>query len=156
MYGATKAGLLAWGDGLRVELKKYGVDVISFVPGSFAQHSNIMANQVENCYEMHSSFTSEQKEFYEEYFKRYNSYLSVISGPRVIKKIDDPSMYKKFDKALLEVPPKSLYIHEPFKYSIYHILFKYTPVSIRDYLVTKFMQMPEYTARTSTLPGGIA
>lgn len=33
VYGATKAGLSAWSTALRVELKKYGVDVVNFVPG---------------------------------------------------------------------------------------------------------------------------
>lgn len=33
IYGATKAGLDAWATSLRVELKKYGVDVVKFIPG---------------------------------------------------------------------------------------------------------------------------
>lgn len=34
VYGATKAGLMAWCDGLRVEQAKYGVHVITFIPGT--------------------------------------------------------------------------------------------------------------------------
>lgn len=33
IYGATKAGLLAWSTSLRVELAKFGVKVVSFIPG---------------------------------------------------------------------------------------------------------------------------
>lgn len=33
IYGATKAGLEAWATSLRTEIAKYGVKVISFVPG---------------------------------------------------------------------------------------------------------------------------
>lgn len=32
-YSASKAALLAWSDALRRELRKYGVEVVSFVPG---------------------------------------------------------------------------------------------------------------------------
>jgi len=35
VYGATKAGLAAWCDGLRVEQAKYGVRVISLIPGRY-------------------------------------------------------------------------------------------------------------------------
>lgn len=33
IYGATKAGLLAFATSLRVELKKFDVSVVSFIPG---------------------------------------------------------------------------------------------------------------------------
>lgn len=45
-YAATKAGLQFWSDALRVELKKYGVEVVSFIPGSQVMCTNITARQV--------------------------------------------------------------------------------------------------------------
>lgn len=33
IYGATKAALHAWATSLRVEVGKYGVEVVSFIPG---------------------------------------------------------------------------------------------------------------------------
>lgn len=148
VYGATKAGLAAWSDGLRVELGKYGIKVIMFIPGSFTQHSDIMAKQVENVYEMRSSFTSEQLDFYDDYFKRYNAYLSLLSASSLPKKIEDPELYDVFEEALLEISPSAKYVHEPFRYTIYHTLFKITPTKIRDYLVCRFMSMPEYNSET--------
>lgn len=35
VYGATKAALLNWNDTLRIEQSKYGVKVISFIPGMY-------------------------------------------------------------------------------------------------------------------------
>lgn len=34
LYSSTKAALRAWSDGLRLELAKYGVAVVQFVPGN--------------------------------------------------------------------------------------------------------------------------
>lgn len=33
IYGATKAALHAWATSLRVEISKYGIEVVSFIPG---------------------------------------------------------------------------------------------------------------------------
>lgn len=148
VYGATKAGLAAWSDALRVELKKYGVKVITFIPGSFTQHSNIMSKQVENVYEMHSAFTGEQLYFYGEYFKRYNSYLALLTGPAMPRKIVDSGMYEIYERALLDEFPQAKYVNEPFRYTFYHTLFRITPFWLRDYLVCKFMKMPEYMPDT--------
>lgn len=156
MYGATKAALAAWSDGLRVELGKYGIKVITFIPGSFTQHSNIMAKQVENVYEMRSAFTPEQLDFYGDYFKRYNAYLALLSAPSLPKKIDDSELYDVFEKTLLEITPKAKYVHEPFRYTVYHTLFKIMPTKIRDYLVCRFMKMPEYIPETPIVPESIS
>lgn len=147
VYGASKAAVQALTDGLRVELSKYGVSVISFVPGSFIGQSNIMAKHVDNVYEMNSEFTTEQKHFYGEYFRKYNAYLSAIVVPSHVRKIDDDAMYDVFKNALMSEKPKALYVHQSLKYKIYHIFFKYSPVRIRDYLIQWFVQMPAYIPR---------
>uniref|UniRef100_A0A1Y1LKZ5 Uncharacterized protein n=1 Tax=Photinus pyralis TaxID=7054 RepID=A0A1Y1LKZ5_PHOPY len=145
VYGATKAALKGWNDALRIELRKYGVRVVLFIPGSFITQSNIMGTQVENCLEMYNAFNKEQLEFYGDYFNRYNNYLNAIGGTRSIRKIIDSSLYEKFEKALLEWPPSPIYINESFRYGVYHTLFKCTPINVRDFLITKFMQMPSYS-----------
>lgn len=145
VYGATKAALAAWSDGLRVEMNKYGVKVITVIPGSFTTQSNIMANQMKYAYEMHESFTKEQKTFYDNYFKAYNTYLSFIRAPPEPTKLVDDNLYEMIDDALLSTSPKSTYVNQNLRYSIYHKLFKWSPMWLRDYFVIKFMQMPEYS-----------
>lgn len=152
VYSATKAALAAWSDSLRVELGKYGVKVITFLPGSFAQNTEIMARQIENVYEMHSEFSQEQLDFYDDYFKRYNSYLGMLSKPKPLEKINDPKFYSVFERALLETDPCIKYVHEPLRYKFYYNLFKITPVRIRDFLVVKFMKMPQYAPRKKIVP----
>lgn len=144
VYGATKAGLSGWCDGLRVELAKFGVNVVKFVPGSFVTQSNILEAQVERSFEMCAMLSAEQSAVYGEYFRRYNAYLSTFCGKRLPVKVDDPGLYEAFDRALLDVEPRSVYVNEPLRYKVYHCLFRWCPVTVRDYLVTKFMMMPEY------------
>ncbi|XP_049825129.1 D-beta-hydroxybutyrate dehydrogenase, mitochondrial isoform X1 [Aethina tumida] len=144
VYGATKSALSAFSDGLRVEMAKYGVKVITFIPGSFPTESNIMSKQLNYVEEMHDGFTEEQHEFYGDYFKRYNVYLSFLTGPTVPKKINNNELYNKFDNCLLDECPSSVYKVEDWRYFMYHLLFRFSPVCFRDYFVKKFMQMPDY------------
>ncbi|KAJ8926009.1 hypothetical protein NQ315_009864 [Exocentrus adspersus] len=144
VYGATKSALASWSDGVRVEMDKYGVKVITFIPGSFVLQSNIMANQLQYVQEMHDHFSEEQHSFYSSYFKKYNIYLSGIKPPPTPVKIDDRAMYEAFECTLLDKYPKVVYKHENLRYAFYHVLFKYSPWCLRDYFVTKFIQMPEY------------
>lgn len=82
IYSATKAGLVAFTEGLRLDMAKYDVEVINFIPGSFVLSSNITANQTKLADEMRASFNSEQINFYGDYFDRYNDYLKFISGEK--------------------------------------------------------------------------
>lgn len=144
VYAATKSALKAWNDALRVEQKKYGVSVMIFIPGSFVQQSNLMSSQNENVYEMQSSMTQEQLQFYGDYFKEYNAYLSTLSGYRKPTKIIDCDLYNVFERTLTDKQPQATYIRETWRYKMYHTLFKITPVRLRDFLVDYFIQMPKW------------
>ncbi|XP_025833834.1 D-beta-hydroxybutyrate dehydrogenase, mitochondrial [Agrilus planipennis] len=145
VYGATKAALSSWNDGIRLELKKYGVKVINFIPGSFIAQSNIMMSHQNNCNEMYQNLTQEQQMFYKNYFVKYNSYLNQLSKPKSPKKIDDFGLYEELEKAILHVSPKAKYINEPLNYKLYHLLFKWSPTSyIRDLFIVRFMQVPAF------------
>ncbi|XP_071053295.1 retinol dehydrogenase 7 [Onthophagus taurus] len=147
VYGATKAALQAWSDGLRVEMAKYGVKVLTFVPGSFVHRSGILGRQSTFADEMSEAMTQEQKKFYGDYFQRYNMYLNSIPTPQCPEKIDDANLYELFELALTDVNPKSIYLNEPWRYKFYHAIFRFSPCFIRDYFIVKFMAMPEYKPR---------
>lgn len=38
VYGATKSALQAWATSLRIELKKFGINVVCFIPGKDGSH----------------------------------------------------------------------------------------------------------------------
>ncbi|XP_023021438.1 SDR family oxidoreductase shroud isoform X1 [Leptinotarsa decemlineata] len=149
VYGATKSALAAWSDAFRIEMNKYSVDVLTFIPGSFTTQSNIMARQLQNVQEMHDSFSPEQHSFYSDYFKAFNMYLSFLTPPPKPVKIDDEPMYRVFERTLLDKYPDVIYKHEPLRYWFYHLLFKISPRHLRDYFIKKFLQMPEYVPAES-------
>lgn len=114
-YAATKAALRFWSDALRVEMKKYGVDVVNFIPGSQFMSTNIAARQKQYASEMLAAFTDEQLEFYGEYFERYNKYLSYISGNNSVQVILDKKLFDEYENAILDYAPKAIYKCEPLK-----------------------------------------
>lgn len=115
VYAATKAGLNFWNNALRVELGKYDVDVVNFIPGSLVMSTNITARQNEFTQEMLQSLTSEQRKFYGEYFDEYNGYLKYISGTKPIERIDNAELFEKFENALLHRFPDAVYKCEPWR-----------------------------------------
>uniref|UniRef100_A0A1B0D9G7 Uncharacterized protein n=1 Tax=Phlebotomus papatasi TaxID=29031 RepID=A0A1B0D9G7_PHLPP len=99
-YAASKAALASWTDALRVEMKKYDVAVVEFIPGSFITGSNIAAGQKDAAQKMRKAFTEEQEELYGDYFGRYNSYLEGIDGMRNSLAESHPAIMKAFEGAL--------------------------------------------------------
>lgn len=144
VYGASKAGIASFTNALRLEMKQYGVDVINFVPGSFVLNSNISALQLKHAAEMRESLNEEQLNFYGDYFDRLNIYLGALSGEREPSVIPNENLLRMFEDALLDTPPKHRYICEPWRYKIYHFLFRIMPLPLTDWLVWKFVSFPRF------------
>ncbi|XP_046401754.1 D-beta-hydroxybutyrate dehydrogenase, mitochondrial [Ischnura elegans] len=151
VYGATKAGIEAWSDGLRMELQKYGINVITVLPGSFSQRSNIGGQQGEFAAEMRAAMNQEQKDFYGEYFERYQKYLAAVFSGRAstLEALQDPHLYRAFEEALLSQNPRAKYeAPATFRYNLYHFLFKWSPTTkVHDWLVEKFVQLPKWKVK---------
>lgn len=171
VYGATKAGLRFWNDALRVEMKKYGVHVVNFIPGSLVMATNITARQDEFSKEMRQAFTNEQLDFYGQYYDEFTGYLELFTGNRPIDRICNDDLFRHFEDALLDKYPNAVYKCEPrrydlslplysqfvtvsssvsiCRYQVYHLLFKYMPTSIRDRLVERFINFPRYQSKAA-------
>lgn len=115
-YAATKAGLQFWNDALRVEMKKYGVEVVNFIPGSQVMSTNITARQEQYATEMLVALTDEQLEFYGDYFERYMNYLKHISGTKPVQVISDGNLFVEFRNAIIDYAPRATYKCEPLRY----------------------------------------
>lgn len=96
-------------------MKKYGVEVVNFIPGSLVMSTNITARQDQYASEMLQAFTDDQLNFYEDYFHRYNEYLTHISGLKPVQVIDDGKLFMEFRNAILDCWPKATYKCEPLR-----------------------------------------
>lgn len=98
-------------------MRKYGVDVVDFIPGSFIMNSNIGARQQEYASEQRNAFNIRQRYFYGEFFERYNEYLKVMSGFKPANVMKDEGIMRTFEAALLEISPKAVYKYESWTYA---------------------------------------
>lgn len=114
-YAATKGGLRFFIDALRVEMKKFNVDVVNVIPGSFILQSNIFARQKEYAQEMKKHFTDDQRQFYNDYFDEYNNYLLQLDQYRTSGIIKDAALTKTFESALLDVNPRAVYLNQNWR-----------------------------------------
>lgn len=95
-------------------MRKYGVDVINFVPGSFTASSNLMARQVEFGEQQRQALSEEQRQFYGDYFDRFHARMKFISGEHPIEIFDEKDgMMQTFTAALLDAEPRAKYLYEP-------------------------------------------
>ncbi|CAL7949795.1 unnamed protein product [Xylocopa violacea] len=155
-YSGTKAALSAWATAIRLELKKYGVKVVCFIPGSFVGESNILARQAEHFETMKRSISAEVETFYGDYFARYSQYFSSVAQGTNLKKLKDVGVYEVFEGALLDKYPSAVYKNESWRYFIYHALFAVTPTWLRDLLVQKFVQGPSWTEKVVAGPSTVS
>ncbi|XP_046687537.1 D-beta-hydroxybutyrate dehydrogenase, mitochondrial [Homalodisca vitripennis] len=144
VYAASKAGLQAWSDALRVEWAKYGITVISFIPGALFQQTQILASQVQYAGEMKTAMTAEAAGFYGQYYHLYQMYLSGLGGGDPAAVVQSDALYRSLDSALLDSKPYTHYHDTPWRYRFYHTLAHLTSVPIRDFLVLRFTGMPPF------------
>ncbi|XP_076299531.1 SDR family oxidoreductase shroud [Lasioglossum baleicum] len=153
-YSGTKAAISAWATALRLELRKFDVKVVCFIPGSFFRESNILARQAEQFETMRKSMTEEARIFYGDYFTSYSQYFGSVAKGGNLEKLPDQRIYEIFEGALLDKYPSAIYKHESWRYCVYHALFRITPTCLRDLLVLKFVQVPPWTKKANTSGSG--
>lgn len=142
---ATKAGMKFFNDSLRLEVKKYGVKVVNFVPGSYVGMSNIANGQTQHAAEMKVAFNEEQKETYTNYFDRFQNYLRCIPIATDPNLLQGGTLLKVFEHCVLDEKPKCMYKNEPMRYKMYHFLMNYSPTQgISDYFMKLFIHMPDF------------
>lgn len=97
-------------------MRKYGVEVVNFIPGSQVMCTNITSRQEQYANEMLTAFTDQQLEFYGEYYNRYMEYLKQISGPKPVQIISDGNLFIEFRNAIIDYIPRAVYKCEPLRY----------------------------------------
>ncbi|XP_050684089.1 D-beta-hydroxybutyrate dehydrogenase, mitochondrial [Leptidea sinapis] len=144
-YSASKAGLLAWTEALRLEFSNTGLGVTAFIPGGFVGSSNIMVTQTRNVRQILDALSEEQKSYYEAKIRTLNNYLCRGSEKEnSYDALKDENIIETFMKALLDDRPKILYKVEPWRYTFYYSLFKIPlPEFIYLWIINKFLCFPK-------------
>lgn len=156
VYSASKAALRFWTESLRMEMSCYGVPVVNFIPGSLVMQSNICANQQRYAEEMRAAFNKEQLQLYGAYFDEYNAFLRIISGAKPVQSLPaNHAVLRCFEDALLDERPKRVYKCEPWRYRFYHLLFRFAPAVFSDWLVRKFISLPQYKTPEERTDSGV-
>lgn len=146
-YGASKAAINDWATGIRVELRKYGITVVNFVPGSFICESNILARQSDHFETMRAAMSDEARRFYGDYFTRYSRYFNSLSRETEPRKVVNEQLYDTFEGALLDRYPSAVYKCESWRYFFYHTICGIVPTRMRDLLIERFVQLPPWQDR---------
>lgn len=103
-----------------------------------------MAQQTTHAREMLDKMPTDTKSFHKNYFETVQQYLSYLPKPKEPKTLTDQALNQKLTDAVFSANPRRVYRHEPFRYTLYHTLFKIFPGPLRDNLIERFVSFPKY------------
>ena len=144
VYTATKAALMSLTNGMRMELSKYGVDVVLFNPGDhpgetplcFGQSVHYEAMQPEVFLRFPSSVTK--------HFEAYRSKFETnFFGRPPTVKLASPGLYRNFDRILLNDKPDPMYVNSDWKTRLYFGFLNVVPTRWSDKLRLGLMRLPK-------------
>lgn len=129
VYAATKAGLEAGSDALRVELASEEIHVVLLDPGYIIEHTPLASRQGLH-YEAMSSNMGSQRDL--EDFKKFSHIFSNCLPKPGLKIIELHSIYRTFDAALTSVNPRRRYSASGFFTRLWEIWISNCPRSWGD------------------------
>jgi len=116
VYCATKHAIEGFTKVLRLELAKFGVEVVTVQPGDFSKATHLLDSHHANMNQMWGEMTEESREEYKQFFLAYHDRVarSGFTGQR-LKPISvlPPSLLRGFEQALLEKVPQRSYLLLP-------------------------------------------
>jgi len=118
VYAASKAGLEAGSDALRVELAHTQVHVVLLDPGYILEHTPLASRQGDH-YEAMSGNVGDKRDLEE--FKMFSHIFSNCLPKPGLKKIQLESIYRVFEQALTSTNPRRRYSASPFSTRLWEI-----------------------------------
>jgi 3-hydroxybutyrate dehydrogenase len=116
VYCATKHALEGLSQVLRLELNKFGVNVITVQPGDFSKATHLLNSHHRNMNEMWGEMSDQSREEYKQFFIAYHDGISrsgfTGSRRKPISAIPD-SVLAGFEQALLSKVPRKSYLLMP-------------------------------------------
>lgn len=106
IYSATKAGLEAFGNTLRIELAKFDVKVINIRLGDFAKLTNIMANHKKAMEAQKKEWNNAKRSYYQkDYFEHFHWQVLKNHGFFSPPSYEQSTLFADFEEALFAVNP---------------------------------------------------
>ena len=130
VYTATKAALMSLTNGMRMELAKYGVDVVMFNPGDHPGETPLCFGQKEKYDSMEDEVKQRFPHQVVEHFKAYREKFETTfsgHGPP-LKSLSSPGLYANFDRIITEEKPLEFYINSDWKTRLYFGFLKVLPL----------------------------
>ncbi len=115
-YGASKAALEALSAALRIELRKYRVDVVLLEPGDAPDRTPLCGRQARYHEEMRAGLTAEEEAAFGGHFGRCSSAIcsmfdhDVVAGSSKVI-ISDAGFYRTLTSALTDSRPRAEYFN---------------------------------------------
>jgi len=116
VYCATKHAIEGFSEVLRLELAKFGVDVVTVQPGDFSKATHLLDSHHRNMNQMWGEMSEECRQEYQQFFVAYHNNVakSGFTGQR--KKplsVLPGSLIRGFERAMLTVVPDKSYLLLP-------------------------------------------
>jgi len=116
VYCATKHALEGLSKVLRLELNKFGVDVITVQPGDFSKATQLLTSHHRNMNHMWGEMSDQNREEYKQYFVAYHDSIARSGFTGYRRKplsVLPQSFLSGFQRALLDKVPEKNYLLMP-------------------------------------------
>jgi len=156
VYCATKHAIEGFSQVIRLELAKFGVDVITIQPGDFSKATNLLNNHHRSMNLMWGDMTNDNREEYKHYFLQYHDTVarSGFTGHRLKPlSVLPSSLIRGFEIALLaKVPDKMYRLMPTWRTRIEMIFLRFMPESLAQNIMHKryLKRIPPLAAQTRT------
>lgn len=139
IYAATKKAIEAFGDGLRMELQKFGVQVVTVRLGDYARLTDIMSkHQTVMNEQLAQSMDSDKLARYSDYFERFHRSALTNYGYFSPPSFKESSLFTDFEEAVLANIPHSYIVCATWSYKALIYFLISLPITYSDSLIGRF------------------
>ena len=144
-YTASKAALRSYSNGMRMEIRKFDVNLILFNPGDHPGQTPLCANQDVNFAKMEPEIRAiPDNEIFIGYFRRSRRYFSkLFKGPESpTKTLEDQGLYLTFNELVRVIDPEAEYVNSTLGMRLYFWMLSCLPTQWADLKRIELMRLP--------------
>lgn len=138
VYSATKKGIEAFSESLRMELHKFKVQVINVRLGDYARLTNIMTQHSRIVEQQEEELKTHKQDLYGDYFRLYHESALKNYGMFSPKSFESSSLFDDFDEAIFAVKPRKYILSATLSYRLIIYFLVFLPIDLREYILRRF------------------